>query len=269
MKLKNLIIKTYFIFKTQLGIDPLLFLRTIRGIPFYISNFITFRKNYKGNLVLTPCLNDKFDEGGSTKNEYFWQDLHVARRINFASPNKHVDVGSRIDGFVAHVASFRDLEVFDVRTITSNIPRVIFKQINVMDTSGINLMINNEGYCDSLSCLHTIEHFGLGRYGDPIDPLGYIKGLSNLASLLKPDGRLYLSTPMGRERVEFNANWVFSPYTIFKIMDDLHLKIERIDLIDPKYGVCEYPINELDSLMKKISLENYNLVIMEFKKSCK
>lgn len=26
------------------------------------------------------------------------------------------------------------------------------------------------GYCDSLSCLHALEHFGLGRYGDPIDP---------------------------------------------------------------------------------------------------
>jgi hypothetical protein len=35
-----------------------------------------------------------------------------------------------------------------------------------------------DGYCDSLSCLHALEHFGLGRYGDPIDPRGHEKGIT-------------------------------------------------------------------------------------------
>ena len=40
------------------------------------------------------------------------------------------------------------------------------------------------GKTDSLSCLHAIEHFGLGRYSDPIDINGHIKGLENMISLL-------------------------------------------------------------------------------------
>jgi len=64
---------------------------------------------------------------------------------------------------------------------------------------------------DSLSCLHALEHFGLGRYGDPIDFDGWIKGLKNLYKLLEPRGILYLSLPTGEpQRVEFNAQRVFS-----------------------------------------------------------
>ncbi|MBV5330073.1 MAG: DUF268 domain-containing protein, partial [Chlorobium sp.] len=48
-------------------------------------------------------------------------------------------------------------------------------------------------YCDSLSCLHALEHFGLGRYGDPIDPHGYADGLRNMVKILRQGGLFYLS----------------------------------------------------------------------------
>ena len=63
---------------------------------------------------------------------------------------------------------------------------------------------------DSLSCLHALEHFGLGRYGDPVDYDGYLKGFDNLYRILKPGGRLYFSVPMGPQRIEFDAHRVFS-----------------------------------------------------------
>ena len=65
------------------------------------------------------------------------------------------------------------------------------------------------GSVDSLSCLHTIEHVGLGRYGDPIDPEGWVVAVRELARILAPGGRLYLGTPIGRERVCFNSERVF------------------------------------------------------------
>ena len=40
---------------------------------------------------------------------------------------------------------------------------------------------------DSISCLHALEHIGLGRYGDEVDPNGHIKGFNNLYNLLKTD----------------------------------------------------------------------------------
>jgi|TARA_B110000037_G_scaffold217911_1_gene279885 hypothetical protein len=63
------------------------------------------------------------------------------------------------------------------------------KNINKIDKSLIN-------YCDSLSCLHTLEHFGSGRYGDKIDPVGHIKGFQNLVKMLKKNGILYISFPI-------------------------------------------------------------------------
>ena len=63
---------------------------------------------------------------------------------------------------------------------------------------------------DSLSCLHSIEHFGLGRYGDSLDPKGHIKGFENLLNLLEKNGTLYISFPISiKTRVEFNEQRVF------------------------------------------------------------
>lgn len=152
-----------------------------------------------------PCLGDKGSESGVASGHYFHQDLLVAQSIFSQNPEKHVDVGSRVDGFVAHVASYRPIEVFDIRPLKSDILNISFKQGDIMDTSKIE-----SGYCDSLSCLHALEHFGLGRYGDPIDINGHLKGFQTLDKMLKPGGALYLSVPIGPQRIEFNAHRVFS-----------------------------------------------------------
>jgi hypothetical protein len=75
----------------------------------------------------------------------------------------------------------------------------------------------------SISCLHVIEHIGLGRYGDPINPRGSRKAAEELGRILTPHGRLYLSAPVGRERVCFNAHRVFAPATIPALLPSLRL----------------------------------------------
>lgn len=205
--LKSVLTKIRWVVGVQLGLDHRRFLTSLRGVPRFVSDWRLFRRDYAGRMDFKPCLFDRFEEGGTTKDEYFWQDLLVARMVFAAHPQKHVDIGSRVDGFVAHLASFRDVEVFDVRPITSVIPGVTFKQADLMKP--LSAQAEDVGYCDSVSCLHAIEHFGLGRYGDPIDAKGYERGLANMAALLQPGGRFYLSTPVGVERVDFNANRVF------------------------------------------------------------
>ena len=59
---------------------------------------------------------------------------------------------------------------------------------------------------DSMSALCSIEHFGLGRYGDPIDPDSCFKCFDSIQKKLRKGGQLYISLPIGRERVEFNAH---------------------------------------------------------------
>jgi hypothetical protein len=174
-----------------------------------------------------------------------------------------VDVGSRVDGFVAHVASFRDVEVFDVRPISSQIPGIVFKQADLMRSD--SLPTSQGGYCDSLSCLHAIEHFGLGRYGDPIDPVGHERGIANMALLLQPGGMFYLSTPIGRERVEFNANRVFDPRSIIRLAESHGLVLHQLTLIGSSGVVREEQASP--ETLQALAGETYNLGIFVFAKA--
>ena len=174
------------------GIDPIKTIRSLMGLPAYLRNLRKI-SGQKSSAVrefpfgkFYPCLEDRFSESGSARGHYFHQDLLVARRIFLNNPNTHVDVGSRVDGFVAHVASFRPIVVLDIRPITGSVPKIRFVQADLMSPLRESLT----DYCDSLSCLHALEHFGLGRYGDPVDYDGYVLGLNNLHRVLKRHGSL-------------------------------------------------------------------------------
>lgn len=137
-------------------------------------------------------------------------------------------MGSRVDGFVAHVASFREIEVVDIRPLSqSGHKNIKFRQADLMNSSNI-------GSTESLSCLHAIEHFGLGRYTDTIDVNGHIKGIENLVNLVKSGGRFYISFPIGlNDEVHFNAHRVFHPKTILAIpCIQNELKLIRFDYVD-------------------------------------
>ena len=264
MILKPILIKLHWLLASQFGLDPRIFLRSLRGLPMYLCDWIAFRKTYAGSMRFMPCLHDRYEEGGVTNSEYFWQDLLVARWIAEAKPQRHVDVGSRLDGFVAHVASFRAIEVFDVRPITTTIPGIVFKQADFMQSASLEDEAGG-GYCDSLSCLHALEHFGLGRYGDPIDPLGYVKGITNLAALLKPGGIFYLSTPIGVERVEFNANRVFDPRTIISCAEASGLQLQKLTVVG-SYGSVQH-LQPNEQALNEIAQSRYNLGIFVFGKN--
>jgi SAM-dependent methyltransferase len=173
-------------------------------------------------------LTEKNDEGGTMSGHYFHQDLYIARLINMAKPKKHLDIGSRTDGFIAHVASYREIELIDIRTIKSKVKNIVFRQANLME-----LPSDLIDYCDSISSLHAIEHFGLGRYGDPIDYFGYLKAINNIAKILISGGKFYFSVPIGPQRIEFNAHRVFSVEYLISILSQNFI-IKSFSYVDDK-----------------------------------
>ena len=253
-------LKVYSLIASQLGVDLRVMLRFFLGLPRYVRDYVRFRAGYKGRLAFMPCLHDWYEEGGDTKSEYFWQDLLVSRMLFAAKPDKHVDIGSRVDGFVSHVASFREIEVLDIRPITAKIPGVIFRQADLMSR-----LADMSGYCDSLSCLHALEHFGLGRYCDSVDPNGFARGLSNMAFLLKPGGTFYLSVPIGIERVEFNAHRVFSPTGVINLSAENGLRLLSLTVI--QNGVPAFTGYPADSLLCDLGKQQYSLGVFVFNKS--
>ena len=201
--------------------------RSLRYVPRYLDDRAAFLAAGGQIKYRFPILEDYAEQAGTARGHYFHQDLLVATFINEAAPERHMDVGSRIDGFVAHVAAFRTIEVIDIRPLTiAAHERIRFIQGNLMQLDPAL-----RECCDSLSCLHAIEHFGLGRYGDPINPSGHLVGFRNLAAMLKPGGRLYISFPIGESAVHFNAHRVFAPTEVLDWAKDL-LVLERFDYVD-------------------------------------
>lgn len=177
----------------------------------------------------SPILTDFDAQAGDAAGHYFHQDLLVASLISQSQPKRHIDIGSRIDGFVAHVASFREIEVVDIRELNLTAHQNIkFLRADLMNKNEIPNEVT-----DSLSCLHAIEHFGLGRYGDEIDPLGHHRGFENIVRMLTTGGRLYISFPIGiQNAVHFNAHRVFHPLDIFNWPSADLLILERFDCVD-------------------------------------
>lgn len=165
-----------------------------------------------------PILTDRHESAGLADGHYFHQDLWAARKIYLSRPNAHIDVGSRIDGFVAHVLTYMPVTVVDIRPLVSNI-----EGLTILRDDATSLSMLSKNSVVSLSSLHAAEHFGLGRYSDPIDPNACFKFMDALQNVLAPGGRLYFSVPVGRERVEFNAHRVFSPRTILEAFSQLTL----------------------------------------------
>jgi SAM-dependent methyltransferase len=208
------------------GVDPPKTARSIRGLRPYLRNrrelrhqAAAFGREFPFGKAY-PCLADRYEESGVAAGDYFHQDLYVAQLVFKNNPRRHVDVGSRVDGFVAHVAAFRAIEVFDIRELHTNAANISFRQRDLMQERP-----DLDGCTDSLSCLHTLEHFGLGRYGDPVDYQGYRKGWENLWRMLEPGGRLYFSTPIGPQRIEFDAHRVFTvPFLMDMIRPGYHVE---------------------------------------------
>jgi len=174
-----------------------------------------------------PIFGEHEDEAGQASGQYFHQDLYVAQAIFERAPRRHIDVGSSLYGFVSHVASFRELEIIDIRPVASDAVGITFHCLDLM-----KLPEEWHGSADSVSCLHVLEHFGLGRYGDDIAADGWLRGLQSLHALLEESGTLYLAVPTGEiQRIEFNAHRVFSlPYLRGHLLE--YFDIEKLAFVD-------------------------------------
>jgi SAM-dependent methyltransferase len=228
-RLKKLLKRPYLL-TSMFIVDPLEPVTKWRGLPYFVGNARRYqRRNTHPSLrfrlgELWFRSYDRFAPAASLTFHYFHQDLWAATYLYSHGTKAHVDVGSRVDGFIAHILPFCDVTYVDIRPLDLQRDGFRFRRGSLTDLPFA------DGSVQSLSCLHVIEHVGLGRYGDAVDPDGHITAARELSRVLAPGGTLLLSTPVGRERVCFDAHRVFDPATIAGACTGLRL--EQFSLID-------------------------------------
>lgn len=209
----------------EMGFDPVRLIATLRGLPRFIYDLTKYRhKREYGKFRIAPITREANEPSGSANGHYFWQDLICAKWIAEANPKKHLDIGSRIDGFIAHLLAFREVTILDIRKLPFEIPGLR----SIVGDAQSNLQEFSTQF-DSVSTLHSVEHFGLGRYGDPINASGHISGILNIAECVKVGGSLYISAPIGQPKVEFNSQRILHPNLIPQILTNF--KITKFVLI--------------------------------------
>jgi SAM-dependent methyltransferase len=215
----------------------------VRALPRYFADWFAYQDAAPGQKISFgdsyPCLTDRV-KATPFDPHYFFQAAWLARRLRDLTPPLHVDVGSSammINVLSASVKTafvdYRPLHarLSNLKSLAGDIVRLPFRDASIA----------------SLSCLHVIEHVGLGRYGDPLNPAGSQLAAVELQRVLQPGGRLFLSVPVGRERVCFNAHRVFSPCTVSAFFQELQL--QSFSLVDDSGQFNEgVPLDIADSL---------------------
>ena len=258
---KQSIIKLYIVF-TEIGIDFYRIISLPNEIKTYIKNFILFKRQYKQisdkkiSFDLLPRLNDRYQLSGGYDNEYFLTDLFIAQYIyvNNLNINNLLDVGSRVDGFISNVASFRKINIIDIRNVPKELHNIKGKKL---DMTGDLKSVPAEQY-DFITSIHAIEHFGLGRYGDPIDFNGHIKAIRNINKLLMSNGTFFLGVPYGKEN-----KIIFDCHRELTINSWEKTLIENGFVIQTKYHQYR---NGWPRLYKKSLEEEKGLIIFRCKK---
>lgn len=204
--------------KTEMFVKRLLY-----GKVYAANKKIYIEKNTRKNFAYSkkyekPCYTDRYKQAGNL-GAYFWQDLWAAQHIYKDKPTQHFDIGSRIDGFVAHVSCFvENVVLIDVRPLDRKIPNVTYQ---CMDATRLENIADES--IESLSSLCALEHFGLGRYGDEINPEGCFEAFEAIQRVLKSGGKAYIAVPIGKEHVEFDAHRIFYASTIVESFSKMKL----------------------------------------------
>ncbi len=163
-----------------------------------------------------PCLTDRTPKTGFDRH-YVYHCGWAARAVSETRPEYHVDISSQLY-FSTLVSAFVPVRFYDYR------PAEIELKGLTSESADLCALPFEDRSIASLSCMHVVEHVGLGRYGDPLDPEGDLKAISELKRVLAPGGSLLFVVPIGKPRIMFNAHRIYSYGQVRDYFSELELK---------------------------------------------
>jgi len=174
-----------------------------------------------------PCLDDRTPGAGFDRH-YVYHTAWAMRVLARCRPSAHVDVASSVY-FAALASAFVPVRYYEYRPVDLHLSGLACDQADLLDLPFTDRSVQ------SLSCMHVVEHVGLGRYGDPLDPDGDLKAMAELERVLAPGGDLLFVAPVGKPRVQFNAHRIYGFDQVAEAFEGLEL-VEFALVPDRKNG---------------------------------
>ena len=148
---------------------------------------------------------------------YIYHPAWAARIVKQVRPAFHTDISSTLS-FCSMLSAFIPVKFYDYR------PANIHLSDLYSGKADLTALPFADGSIESISCMHTVEHIGLGRYGDPIDPNGDLKAISELKRVTKTGGSILFVTPVGRPRIIWNAHRIYAYRQILEAFQGCELQ---------------------------------------------
>ena len=196
-----------------------------------IKNYFKLKKEFKKFKKLSDEVGARFPvkweniffiSGDSTNNtefdaHYVYHPAWAARILEKTKPQKHIDISSTLH-FCSIVSAFIPIDFYDYRPAFLNLSNLNSKR------GDLTSLPFEDSSVESISCMHAIEHIGLGRYGDPLDPDGDLKAIKELKRVTAKDGSLIFVVPVRQPKIMFNAHRIYSYNQVIGYFDDFELK---------------------------------------------
>jgi hypothetical protein len=186
------------------------------------NRFAAMEKTTKKRFTLStgdlhPKMKDRTNTTGYDKH-YIYHSAWAARVVRKINPEVHTDISS-ILYFSTIVSAFCKINYYDYRPALVVLDNHESKPIDLVKLSF------DDNSIQSLSCMHTLEHIGLGRYGDALDYDGDIKAINELKRVMARGGNLLIVLPIGAEsKIAFNAHRIYKHQDVLNLFFGFKLK---------------------------------------------
>lgn len=208
------------------------FLRTIKRsinkvkslllFPFVLPDYLLYKSKDLEKRFPVPFLSSMpvlFENTPFTRfdTHYVYHTAWAARKVKEIGARFHTDISSSLY-FSSIVSAFVPVKFYDYRPAKLNLSGLS------SETANLTKLHFEDESLDSLSCMHTVEHVGLGRYGDPIQPEGDLVAAKELSRVVAKGGSLLFVVPVGKPQIQFNAHRIYSYKMVTEMFPGLTLK---------------------------------------------
>ncbi len=147
---------------------------------------------------------------------YVYHPAWAMRVLQQTQPQEHTDISS-ILSFASNLSAFVPVRFYDYRPAKLSLSNL------TCEHADLKHLPFPDNALQSLSCMHTVEHVGLGRYGDALDYNGDLVAMNELQRVLAPGGDLLFVVPVGKPQILFNAHRIYSRQQVVETFDQLQL----------------------------------------------